>query len=171
MIAAIGLTAIFFLTALTNDIDAEFISRVEATAWLNDEGKPVRDPTTGKPLSRIERDADGKVKTLRLDEMQLSADEFAALGRMESLRVLVLFRTNVTDENLRQLRALPQLDGLNLSSTEITDAAVEEIIQFKSLRSLCLGNVKVTPEPVVRLKQHFRTHEKRRLSVGYYQRK
>ena len=166
MISAIGLTAIF-ITALFNDIDAEFISRVETTAWLNGDGKPVHDPTTGKPLSRIERDAEGKVKTLRLDEMQLSADEFAVVGRMETLRVLVLFRTNVTDENLRQLRALPQLEGLNLSSTEITDAAVDEIIQFKSLRSLCLGNVKVSPEPVVRLKEYFRTHEKRRLSLGY----
>ncbi len=170
MIAAIGLTAIL-LTVLTNDIDAEFISRVEATAWLNGEGKPVLDPTTGKPLARVERDADGHVKTLRLDEMQLSADEFAALGRIETLRFLVLFRTNVADENLRQFRALPRLEGLNLSSTEITDAAVEEIIQFKSLRSLCLGNVKIAPESVVRLKEHFRAHENRRLSLGYYQRK
>ena len=170
MITAIGLTAIF-LTALINDIDADFISRVETTAWLDGDGKPVHDPTTGKLLSRIERDADGIVKTLRLNEMQLSADEFTAIGRIETLRVLDLYRTNVTDENLRQLRELPRLEGLNLSSTEITDAAVDEIIKFKSLRSLCLGNVKVAPESVVRLKEHFRTHEKWRLSLGYYQRK
>ncbi len=170
MIFVIGLTAIL-MTASINDVDTDFISRVEKTVWLNGDGKPVRDPTTGKPLSRVERDADGNVKTLRLNEMPLSADEFAAIGRIQTLRVLVLFRTNVTDENLRQLRELPQLEGLNLSSTEITDAAVDEIIKFKSLRSLCLGNVTVAPESVALLKEHFRTHEQRRLSLGYNQRK
>jgi hypothetical protein len=59
---------------------------------------------------------------------------------------------------------------LNLTSTEVTDAAVDEIMKLESLRSLCLGNVAVTPEAVARLKEHFRTH-KRRLSLGYYQRK
>jgi hypothetical protein len=170
MIPSIALTAIL-LTALVDDVESVFISRVTNTAWLDGNGKPVHDPTTRKTIPRIERDANGNVRTLRLNEMQLSADEFAAIGRIKTLRVLVLFRTNASDENLRQLRGLPHLEGLNLSSTEITDAAVDEIIKFKTLRSLCLGNVAVTPKAVARLKEHFRTQEKRGLSLGYYQRK
>jgi hypothetical protein len=160
MITAIGLTAIA-LTTLLNDGDAGFISRVENTAWLDSEGKPI---------PRVVRDANGDVEKLRLSGMRLSADDFASIGRLRALRFLDLYRTNVTDADLRQLRQLPRLEGLNLTSTEVTDGAVDEIIQFESLRSLCLGNVAITPEAVARLKEHFRTR-KRQLSLGYSQRK
>jgi hypothetical protein len=158
MITAIGLTAIA-LTALIQD--ADFISRVEKTAWLD---------SNDKPIPRIVRDARGRVEKLSLCGMKLSADDFAAIGRLKALRSLNLYRTNVTNANLRQLRNLTHLEGLNLTSTEISDAAVDEIMKLESLRSLCLGNVAVTSEGVARLKEHFRTRE-RRLSLGYSQRK
>jgi hypothetical protein len=160
MITPIGLTAIL-LAALIQEGAPDFISRVENTELLD---------STGKSIPRIQRDAAGNVEYLRLNGMQLSAADFAAIGRIKTLRSLVLYRTKVTNENLRQLRALPHLEALNLTSTEITDAAVDEILKLESLRSLCLGNVAVTPEAVARLKEHFRAHE-RRLSLGYTQRK
>jgi hypothetical protein len=160
MITAIGLTAIV-LTTLINDADAEFISRVENAAYLD---------SNGKPMPRIVRDAQGDVEKLRLSGVQLSADDFAAIGRLRALRSLDLYRSNVTNADLRQLRKLPHLEGLNLTSTEVTDAAVDEIMKLESLRSLCLGDVAVTPEAVARLKEHFRTRD-RRLSLGYSQRK
>jgi hypothetical protein len=163
MITAIGLMAM--LTALINDVETDvvgaFLLHVESTPLLD---------STGKPLPRIGRDANGNVETLQLSGMQLSSDDFAAIGRIRTLRSLVLFRSNVTDENLRQLRGLPRLESLNLSSTDVSDAAIDEIVKFKALRSLCLGNVAVTPEAVARLKEHFHAHE-RRLSLGYSQRK
>jgi len=160
MITAIGLTAIA-LTTLINDLDADFIARVENAALLD---------SNGKPIPRIVRGAQGDVEKLRLSGMQLSADDFATIGRLTTLRFLDLYRINVTNANLRQLRKLPHLEGLNLTSTEVSDAAVDEIIKLESLRSLCLGNVAVTPEAVARLKEHFRTRG-RPLSLGYSQRK
>jgi hypothetical protein len=160
MMTAIGLTAIA-LAALLNDGDAGFIARVENTAWLD---------SNEKPIPRVVRDANGDVEDLRLSGMQLSADDFATIGRLRTLRFLNLYRTNVTNADLRQLRQLPRLEGLNLTSTEVTDGAVGEIIKLESLRSLCLGDVAITPEAVARLKEHFRTHG-RRLSLGYSQRK
>lgn len=160
MITAIGLTAIA-LAALLNDVNADFIARVENTEWLD---------SAGKPIPRVLRDADGNVEHLRLSDMQLSADDFAAIGRLRTLRFLSLYRTNVTNADLRQLHALPRLEGLNLTSTEVTDAAIDEILKLESIRSLCLGNVAITPAAVSRLKEHFRT-QNRRLSLGYSQRK
>lgn len=160
MILSIGLTAVV-LTTVSSGIDAEFIARVEKTPWLD---------SGGKPMSRIVRDAQGNVEKLRLSEMTISAEEFAVIGRLKKLRNLDLYRTNVTNADLRQFRELPRLEGLNLSGTEVSDAVIDEIMQFESLRSLCLGNVAVSPEAIARLKEHFRVHE-RRLSLGYYQRK
>ena len=147
--------------ALINDLDADFISRVENTEWLD---------SAGKPIPRVVRDANGNVENLGLSGMQLSSADFAAIGRLRTLRFLSLYRTNVTNADLRQLREVPRLQGLNLTSTEVTDAAVDEIVQLDSLRSLCLGNVSITPMAVVRLKEHFRAHD-RRLSLGYSQRR
>jgi hypothetical protein len=116
MITAIGLTA-FALTAWIDDVDADFIARVENTEWLDN---------MGKPIPRVQRDANGSVEKLRLSGMRLSADDFAAIGRIRTLRILDLYRTNVTNADLRQLREVPHLEGLNLTSTEVSDAAVDE---------------------------------------------
>lgn len=160
MITAIGFAAIA-LTALVSNADADFIMRVEAAELLD---------SSGKPIPRVKRDANGNVVTLQLNDMQLSAEDYAAIGRLKSLRSLCLFRTNATNAVVRQLVDLPHLEALNLTSTEVSDAAIDEIMKFKSLRSLCLGNVTITPEAVVRLKAHFRLQE-RRLSLGYSRRK
>ena len=160
MITAIGVTAIV-LNALIKDVGADFVSRVENAALLNSDGKSI---------PRIVRDAHGDVEKLRLSGMRLSADDFAAIGRLKTLRFLDLYRTNVTNANLQHLRKLPRLEGLNLSSTEVSDPAVDEIMKLESLRSLCLGNVAITPEAVARLTEGFRTRGKR-LSLGYSQRK
>jgi hypothetical protein len=160
MIMALGFSGVA-LAASFDEADAAFLSRVENTQWLD---------STGKPLTRILRDAQGRVEHLRLSGMRLSAADFVALGRIRTLRSLVLYDTNTRDEHLRQLRELQHLEVLNLTSTEVTDAAVDEILKLKSLRALCLGNVTVGPEAVARLKEHFRAHQKP-LSLGYSLRK
>jgi Leucine-rich repeat (LRR) protein len=160
MIIAIGLTAIA-LIGWNNDVDADFISRVENTDLLDSEGHSI---------PRVERNADENVERLELSGMQLSAEDFASIGRLKTLRFLDLYRTNVTNADLRQFRELTHLEGLNLTSTEVSDAAIDEILKLESLRSLCLGNVAISREAVDRLKEHFRAHE-RRLSLGYSLRK
>jgi uncharacterized protein YjbI with pentapeptide repeats len=157
MSAFFSLTAIVLL-ALFNDADANFISRVEHTAWRD---------SAGKSFPRIERDDQGHVQKLSLSQMQLSSDDLKVIGHLKTLRNLDLFRTNITNSDLQQLiHDLPQLQGLNLTSTRISDAAIDDIMRLESLRSLCLGDVDVSPEAVGRLKEHF-LKNKRRLSLGY----
>ncbi len=162
MYAAICLTALS-LTAWAGDVDADFVAKVEKTAWLGSDGKPIDEV-------RVERNTDGQVETLRLANMKLSAGDFAAIGKIKSLKHLDLYRTNVTDADLRSLGDLPLLTGINLTSTEVTDAAIDDLIKFPALQSLCLGDVAITPAAIVRLKEHFRAKDKR-LALGYNQRK
>jgi hypothetical protein len=160
MNAIIGLSAIA-LTAWVGNPDSKFIARVETSVWLD---------SNGKPIPRIYRDTEGNVDSLRVSGMKLSADDFGAIGTIRTLRVLDLSRTNVTNADLRQLRRLPHLVCLKLSSTEISDEAIDEIMKFDSLRTLCLGDVAITPGAVARLKEHFDAQH-RRLALGYSPRK
>src|SRR5262245_32402439 len=119
MIIVIGLTAIA-LVGWNNDVDADFISRVENTEWLD---------SKGNSFPRVKRNADGNVEKLGLGGMQLSAEDFAVIGRLKTLRFLDLNRTNVTNADLRQLRELTHLEGLNLTCTDVSDAAIDEILK------------------------------------------
>jgi hypothetical protein len=119
---------------------------------------------------RITKDDAGNIVRLRLDEMTLSAADFAAIGRMASLQSLSLNKTNVTDKDLRQFQNLEHLRWLALSSTEITDDAMAEIAQLPALKTLCLGSVKVSPAAIDRLKEAFEA-DGRKLSLGYSQRR
>lgn len=118
----------------------------------------------GKPDPRVAKE-EGNIVWLRLDGMQLSPDDFRLLGKIPTLRRLSLYRTNVTDKDLAQLRGLTKLEGLVLTNTEVTDQAIDELNRLPALRSCCLGNVLITPAGINKLKEQFP-----RLSLGYYQR-
>src|SRR5438445_5873525 len=97
------------LSGLLGAADAAFLVRVENAPLMT---------ASGTPVPRVERDAGGSVVKLHLNNMRLTADEFAAVGRIKSLRTLNLYRTNATDADVGRIRALPRLEGLNLTSTD-----------------------------------------------------
>lgn len=147
--------AIVTLAAIPTDNTATFIARVENTELR----------IAGGTAERLKKDANGDVIRLRLDGMQLSAEDFRAIGEIESLQSLSLRHTNVADADLRCLRRLKNLRGLVLSSTGLSDAAIDEVIRLDGLRSTCLGDVLITPAAVDRLKA-----AKPKLAIGYSQR-
>lgn len=148
--------ALLVLAALAADEKNELVARAERTEFL----------INSRPTSRVEKDAEGNVLRLRLDGMALSADEFAALARLTALKHLTLNRTNVTAADLRKLHTLVRLETLQLNVTELGDDATGELIGFPVLRSVCLGNVAVSPEAIERMKAQFQAAE-RRFAVGY----
>ncbi|MGI9470511.1 MAG: hypothetical protein ACR2NZ_03185 [Rubripirellula sp.] len=123
-----------------------------------------------RTLPRIVRDDAGKVVKLELTEIDLSPQDWQALVKIHGLERLVLRKTNVTDDRVRQLRSLTKLRWLNLCSTEITDGALKTIAEFQSLRALCLADVRVSREAVDELKRVFKEREIR-LGIGYRARK
>lgn len=143
-------------------VESDFLARVEQTELLN---------SAGNTVSRIERNAAGEITMLRLDDMTLLEEDCEAIGRIESLERLVLFRCPVTDADLDRIGELPNLQSLNLTSTEISDASLSEFASgYPQLHYLCLGNVAVSPEAVERMQREFEAHE-RELSLGYSRRR
>jgi hypothetical protein len=152
--------AMLSVLAVVADPEADLVARAERTQLLTSKG----------PFPRVEKDAEGNITWLRLDAMTLSAEEFTALSRLTTLRYLTLNKTNVTAANLRGLSGLTRLEGLQLNSTELGDDAMAELVKLPALRSVCLGNVAISPEAIKRLKDDFQSAD-RRLSLGYSQRK
>lgn len=141
---------------------ADIVDRAEATEMR------VSD---GKTMPRVVRDKDGHVLILKLSDMELSQDDFIALGKLERLQTLVLTRTNVTDDDLLHLKKCKCLEHLNVTSTEVTDNAIDTILELKSLKSLCLGNVRITPKAVEKLRERNRERTgANQLRWGYFQR-
>jgi hypothetical protein len=116
----------------------------------------------GEVYPRIERDALGQVTRLRLEGMELAPADFRIIGQLPSVRYLSLLRTNATSADIGQLRGMASLEYLVLSSTPIDDKAVEHLVELPALRTLCMGQVAVTPAAIEVLKLH-----KPRLSLGY----
>lgn len=124
----------------------------------------------GSPVGRVERDRAGEVTALALNDMRLTADEVADLGRLPELRRLVLFRANVGDGDLKPLAKCPHLESLNLTGTDVSDDAVPALLELKALKYLCLGDVRVSPEAVAKLKDGFRARGQE-IRLGYSRRK
>jgi len=55
-----------------------------------------------------------------------------------------LHGTKVTDDDLKHLKALTQLQKLNLGWTDVGDAGLEQLKGLTELQTLVLGNTKVT---------------------------
>ncbi len=101
---------------------------------------------------RIERNAAGEIIRLRLDEAKLTADDWRALEKIESLQSVTLRKSNVTDADIAHLVRLPNLKGLVISSTELTDDAIGSIGAISSLKSICMFDVLITHEGKENLK-------------------
>jgi hypothetical protein len=132
------------------------------------ETTPLR-RTNGTAVGRVEKDREGHVTALLLNEMRLSSKEIQEIAALSRLRRLVLYRTNLTDKDLRQLRRCRRLEHLNLTGTSITDASINELVELKKLGSLCLGNVDVTADAIARLKQEYKSR-RQVVNIGYSRR-
>lgn len=155
-----SITAVLLL-ATSLVASGDFIARAEAE---------IRRNSKGKVLPRVVRDKDRQVIRLFLNGMTLSAAELAELKNHKRLKALVLFRTNITDHDLKHVEACKNLEHLNLTSTQVTDAAVESILKLGKLKTVCLGNVKIAPEALDKLRAQNRRRDEP-LRWGYSQRK
>ena len=137
------------------------VARAEKTELRRSDGSVVR---------RVERDATGQVTELILSEMQLTREEVEELGMLPELRRVVLYRTNFGDDGLKHLIKCTRIESLNLTGTDVSDDCTRDILEFKHLKYLCLGDVRVSPDAVRALKEQFRSRGQD-VRLGYSQRK
>jgi len=72
---------------------------------------------------------------------------------LSGLRYLELCQTKVTDEGLKELAALTELQRLGLNSTAVTGAGLKHLVPLKKLQLLNLSDTKVTETDVAALKK------------------
>jgi hypothetical protein len=73
------------------------------------------------------------------------------IGKLTELRTLQLGKTRITDAGLKELRGLTALKTLGLWKTGITDQGLKEIGEFKELKTLYLGKTAITNEGLKQL--------------------
>jgi len=77
-----------------------------------------------------------------------------ALSELKRLRVLKLSYSEITDDGLRTLAALDQVEKLSLTgSSHVDDRAMSELAKWKSLKYLDVQGTKVTPQGVATLEK------------------
>jgi hypothetical protein len=146
------------------------VSAVPAAGIVDRAEKTDLRDADGKLVARVQMDADGHVTELLLNNMQLAPKEVVELEGLSNLRRVVLFRTNIGDDDLKHLAKCPHIEALNLTGTKVSDDAIGALLEFKSLKYLCLGDVQISPEAVTKLKNGFRSR-KQDVRLGYSQRK
>lgn len=82
----------------------------------------------------------------QLEELRggISDDGLRQILGLHNLQELSIQRTKITDAGARELTHLARLESLDISRTAITDAALESICQLKQLRKLKLNFVAIS---------------------------
>jgi hypothetical protein len=84
--------------------------------------------------------------------MSLGNDPLAWLSHLTRLEALSLQRLGITGRVLRNLKAAETLAVLNLSDSNVTDADLAEVARLKGLEVLALKNTKITGAGLAHLK-------------------
>lgn len=75
------------------------------------------------------------------------------ISELQALRCLLLSRTEVTDESLKQVQHLRNLTELGLNNTRISDRAIESVLQMASLKTLYVSGTGVSAKGLHMLSQ------------------
>lgn len=95
----------------------------------------------------------GELDDVVFDDNPISS--LRAINRFSTLKSVSLIGTKIDDDGLKMATTLKQnVVWLNLDKTAVTDAAVEELLQWRRLEYLGLCETKVTSAGLLRLADH-----------------
>ena len=99
----------------------------------------------------IEKDSQGEVVEVHLDQTRVTDAGMAHLEGMTNLQTLSVSNTDITDLGLTHIKGLNNLQSLYVNDTQITDKGLHNLKGLKNLRTLKLGNTRVTDAGMVHL--------------------
>ncbi|MFT3880559.1 MAG: hypothetical protein QM703_12960 [Gemmatales bacterium] len=86
-----------------------------------------------------------KVTSLRLsDNTKMTVGCFQIIGRLKHLKQLHIFKSNITDEELKELSGLENLEEIILDATQITGPGAAALSNMKKLTKVRLNGPTVT---------------------------
>ena len=140
----------------------DFLKQVEETKWTDPRNAfPAWAFERGESPVRIKRDKDGQIRELRVDGVELHPNDIGLIVRLDHLQKLDLRHSTITDDQLKKLRSLPDLQFIALSDTEITDEGVRALDKFPKLRSACLFRINASAESIRWLRAQ------KKIQIGY----
>jgi hypothetical protein len=80
---------------------------------------------------------------LWLDSSGVTDDDLKEVAKLNQLQWLALYRSKVTDAGLRHLTGLTKLRRLGLHDTQVSDEGMKEVARLKQLQYLGLGATQV----------------------------
>jgi internalin A len=113
----------------------------------------------GWPLIRDMRIADGKWVVLLsvedrdkpFQDVTLTPDDYKMIARSKTVQLLDLRKVNNTDDGLKAVAGIPQLEGIIVKGDDVTDDGVKALARCPSLDQVSLITKKVTDAGVKEL--------------------
>lgn len=110
----------------------------------NEYYKPII-PKWQHPLrDAIGEEAFGEVTGVQLMNTAVTNDDLRHLAALPDIEYIHLGNTKITDAGLLHLRSCPKLNMLTLDGTPITDNSAAELTRYQDLTSLSLSGTKIT---------------------------
>ncbi len=121
---------------------------------------------------RLERDGSGKVVSAsctgasNLDRLKLTQRTLDSLAQLNELRSVVLWGTEVTNEDIKKLLPLKQLVSIDLSYTRVTGEVLATLADMPELVMVNLEGCDVDDRHLANLKPMVRLHTLRLAKCG-----
>ncbi len=90
---------------------------------------------------------------LDLSPSRVTDESLKGLAMLKNLQLLNLDNTRVGDAGIKELTGLKGLRALNLHNTNLTDAGLKDLAELKNLASVDLNGVRVSGDALFQLKQ------------------
>ncbi|QHT71655.1 cytochrome C [Rhodocytophaga rosea] len=108
---------------------------------------------TSQSLDEL-KEIKSQIVSLELSKMPVKDTDLKSIRQFENLRKLNLNFTRVTGKGLQELAALPHLQNLSLSGTQVTYQDVKQHIgSFKKLHTLAIWNTPLTASEIGQLQK------------------
>ena len=96
-----------------------------------------------------------EIEFLGLENTEISESDWHNLSKFRKLKIIHLGNSNISDDGVKSLSELPELDTLSMSDTKgITDSALPYISKLPKLTNLKLQSTKITDQGLRTLSPH-----------------
>ena len=97
-----------------------------------------------KPEGEITKAELAKVTRLNLGFTKITDEGLKDVAKLQQLEWLILINTKITDAGLKDVAKLRKLEELRLDGTKITDEGLKEMAKLENLKGLSLNSTQVT---------------------------
>ncbi|WP_417379452.1 GYF domain-containing protein [Gimesia sp.] len=138
-------------------VDLESLRKIVKSEKVNAKGEIINLDLTGVSITESHLAAIGTLQSLQslnLYKTNLTDDGLKALAKPSNLSYLAIGRTRITSDGLRHLTGLKKIKGLRINGNKgIGDSGVEHLTEMKKLTVLQINNTSISEAGIQKLKR------------------